>query len=264
MVYYKIDPETGKIQRDERGYKMTSGEGTMQAVLDDVLARSQDQYNRLNETRQQLKLVRAELVETIQDLNTNKRSRRQDLKKIEELEAEVRRLEGEIRTLQQRVDELTEEKQRLETEVGEQRRQIAFLEEEKNEKDIKIAELEKEIGRLQLISTTRGGTGSGGAAPKPEWTLQTGVKGEVISVNPDWNFVVIKLSDEFVSEVFEGDRAGAVSGMEVMVRRPGEGGRFVAKMRMISVRQAEKVGIADIDVDWQQLPVEKGDVVFFQ
>ena len=38
---------------------------------------------------------------------------------------------------------------------------------------------------------------------------------------------------------------------------------FVTKVRLIQVNKAEKRGICDILPDWQQLPVEQGDVVFF-
>lgn len=255
-TYYARDA-LGKVLRDDRGYKMTSGNGTMQAVLDDLLARSQEQYGRLNATREQLKQLREETVDIIRELNTNKRARRQDLKKIEDLEAEVRRLSDEIVQQKQMIAELEEEKQRLEAEIGEQRRQIAFLEEEKAEKDVKIAELTKEIDRLKVTQTSR----SGLVVARSELTLQNGTKGHIVNVNRKWNFAVIKMTDEFAAEV--ASQGGGVTGLELMVRRPGDEGQFVAKVRMISSRQAEKIGIADIDADWQQLPVEAGDIVFF-
>jgi len=54
MTYYRIDPITQKVQIDPMGNKVISGEGTMQEVLDDLLAKAGDQYARLNKTANSL------------------------------------------------------------------------------------------------------------------------------------------------------------------------------------------------------------------
>ena len=51
--------------------------------------------------------------------------------------------------------------------------------------------------------------------------------------------------------------------LELLLRRPGEGGKFVTKLKLVQVRRADKLGIADILTSWQQLPVQKDDVVFY-
>ena len=107
MSYYQIDPITGKTVPDPiSGMPLTKGPGTMQGVLDDILGKAEKQYTRLNKTRQQLKTVREELVDTINTLNALKNEHRMKLKEIEELKATIEQLKGEINSLKEQIDQL--------------------------------------------------------------------------------------------------------------------------------------------------------------
>jgi len=48
-----------------------------------------------------------------------------------------------------------------------------------------------------------------------------------------------------------------------MVRRPGEKGEFVTRIRLRQTIRDKNIVIADILADWKQLDVQKGDVVYF-
>lgn len=264
MRYYKVDPVTGKAERDVQGRKITTGEGTMQGVLDDLLGKSEEQLNRLNATRQQLADLRIELVATIREANRTKGDQRRALKKIEELEAEINRLNNEIVGLKQNIAELEEAKRSLEETITEQQRQMAQLEEQKVEKDATIDMLREELKKYEDAikrPTAAGDTRpAGGPAPTFRGQIGPGQKGTVAAVNADWNFVVVNLSDEFMAELLSDEEAG-IPQVGLMVRRPD--GQFVTKIKLLQVKQSEKLGVCDMLPDWQQAPVEKGDVVFY-
>jgi hypothetical protein len=58
----------------------------------------------------------------------------------------------------------------------------------------------------------------------------------------------------------------ALPQVEMMVRRPGlktAAGDFITRIRLRQVVRDQALFTADVLPDWQQHPVEKGDVVFF-
>ncbi len=82
------------------------------------------------------------------------------------------------------------------------------------------------------------------------------------NLQPEWNFAVIGLGDQFMEELLSDESAG-IPQVELMIRRPGPTGAFVTKVRLIQVKKEDRLGICDILPDWQQAPVEKGDVAFY-
>jgi len=101
---------------------------------------------------------------------------------------------------------------------------------------------------------------------KTSANLKQGPKGKVSAVNPDYNFVVIELTDEFMTELYTNDEAAqpvTPADIELTISRPGTPEKFITKVRMVQIRKDQKKGVADVLVDWQQMPVEKGDNVYF-
>ena len=265
MQYYKIDPATQKIERDEFGQKKTDGPGTMQEVLDEAIRKAEAQYNRLNETREQLEDTRIELVDTIVELNNTKVRQRQSLNKIEDLEEQIVQLNGEIRNLKQQIERLEEEKRELEDQIAEQKQQVALLEEQRLEDQAEIERLKKDNDDLRKrLGDFKRDQGPQPAVPATQFegVIEPGQKGEVIRVNSEWKFVVIELTDAFLREILGDDLSGPVPGIELMLKRPGPEGEFVTKVKLLSVKKDEKLAIADVLTDWQQVPVEAGDVLF--
>ena len=268
MNYYKIDPATGKPERDSLGNKITTGEGTMQSVLDEVLSKSEEQLNRLNATREQLVSVREELVATITELNKLKRKERLSLKKIDDLNSNISDMENKISALNDKIAELKEEKSGLEDQIAEQKRTIADNEDKLAESDLEIKRLKAELkkyndlnsntGQHVATSTTtaKGGTGTFTGQIEP------GDKGVVVAVNSEWNFVIVKLNDQFMKELTSDEQAG-IPQITVMVKKPGKTKEFVTKAKLIQIKKADKLGIFDMLPDWQQMPVSKGDIIFY-
>lgn len=268
--YYKIDPVTGGPARDGQGRRVTSGPGTMQGVLDTVLGKSEEQLNRLNATRQQLTDLRKEFVSTVEEYNQLKQGQRRTLKECDDLKQQIVQLKGEIEPLKQDIAVLKEEKRSLEDTIVEQRRDVARLQEDNTEKAATIDLLNEQIRKFDVTAKQAPAAGASAAtAPvgsEPGRTFQGNVapgrKGSVVAVNREWNFAILDLSEQFMAELLS-DSAAGIPRVELMVKRPGPTDVFVAKVRLIQVRQDEKLGICDILTDWLQAPVETGDVVFF-
>jgi uncharacterized protein YoxC len=266
MSYYKMDPVTGKPATDPMGRRIMEGPGTMQGVLDELLAKAAEQYDRLNQTRQQLAAVRQELVSTIEDLNARKKELRAALAEIERLKAEIERLNGEIKKLKEQIAQLQEEKKALQDEVAEKNRQIEALKEEVQEKNAAIEQLKQELDKRPTTTSDNAprpeGPGADVAPPVPA-TLGHGEKGKVEALDEAWNFVVVKLDERFMKDLLGDNLAGQLPTVDLFVKRPDEGQQFVTKIRLIQVRRDQGLGIADVLPGWTQQPVQKGDVVFY-
>jgi len=272
--YYLRDPvETyllggeHKILRDERGFKIIDGKGTMQHLLTEILARAEEQYNRLNETREQLRLLREELINTITDLNQEKNSHRDSKKRIQDLEAEVRDLKSQIRDLESKIRDLELEIRTLQDEKTELQRELTIVKEERDKLrfDLQKAEAEAREYRAKYESTI--GESDGGYDPGAliKVDMPEGIKGEVIAVDSTWGFVVFKAPASFFEELKTGTRplAERVPRIDLMVRRPGETGAFVAKIRLSNVKPSQGLGVADIISDWKINEIQKGDLIFY-
>ena len=265
MQYYQLDPVTLQPARDPAtGQKMVSGAGTMQEVLDDVLAKAAAQLARLNETRQQLTDIREELIRVITELNERKATLRLRLREIVDLKDQITRLETRIKQLEGEVEGLKQEKRALEAQVADLQGQAEKLNQEKADLEELNKQLKKEIADLRKgVDATKKTDGTGEGVPVQMAKMERGAKGAVITVNPTWNFVVLKLNDVCLNEVIAEN--GVVLPAELFVKRPARDGqeeKFITKVRLIQANRGQKIGVADILTDWQQAPVQDGDIVF--
>jgi len=273
MSYYKVDPVTLKHERDPiTNQKITSGPGTTQGVLDDLLKKAEEQYDRLTATRQQLTTVRIELVETITELNSRKTTLREKLNKIVELNAEIMRLNGVIAELRNEIEDLKDQIAGLENRIADLEAEKRVLEEEKENLDLKnqqlqdiVRELRGEIDRLKQIT----GLGdesvtmaSGPIMSTESLKLTPGVAGNVVSVDEKHGFVVMRLTPNFVEEMVNARTDDRFPLVELIIKRGDE--TFVSKTRITSMQQDKKLGIGDIMRSWQQMPIQEGDVVIYQ
>ncbi len=267
--YFLRDPETGKPKVNEiTGMKITEGPGTMEAVLEDVLEKAEAQLARLNATREELIKTREELVTTITDLNQRKDELRKANKKIDELEAEIERLNNKIADLEAQIRQLEAQIQSLKDEIDEKERKISELEEDLEEEKLKYEDLEEKYVELKnIVDGLQTGERGGDARPPVLGvrTITRGQKGKIAAVDSKYHFVAINVSDKFIAELFkdrEEEEAG-IPQVELIVKRPGEDGEYVTKVELVQIRKKEKVGVANILTNWQQLPVKQGDIVYY-
>lgn len=269
MSYYKIDPITLKIMRDPTGYPVTSGDGTMQGLLDELNEKAADQLNTLNKTRQQLESARQELVSVITELNSRKTNLRESLAEIVKLNTTIDDLQSTVRSLEGQVADLEQQKRDLEDQVAVQAQEIEQFKAEIADRDATIAQQRSRIEEL-IGQVGKAGGPIIGASSAYLRDVETGTKGSVVSVNPEWNFVIIELNDTFMAEIeamkeilAKSDLAGSTPSVELLLKRGGPNGEFVAKVRLIQMKSDKKLGVADILADWQQLPILPGDVAIY-
>lgn len=259
MTYYKRDPVTQKIIYDEFGRPVTDGPNTMQSVIDLLQKKQREQLKRLNDTRDQLKKLREEYVLTVIELNKWKRELRERLVEIVQLKQKIAELEAKIRELEAKIQQLENEKKALEEEVQELRRQITELNDIIANKDILIKNQSNEIARLKGII-------AGAEGPIVSIDLPPGQKGAVVSVNEDWNFVVVELTDECMKQLLGDDLQRPLPTAEFWVRRriSEERDAIMGRVRLREIRREKKLGIADVLLQYKQGPLLIGDVVFVQ
>ncbi len=256
--YYKVDM-MGKIETDPAGMPMTTGKGTMDEILNEVLGNAEKQLENLNKARQQLTILRTELVDTITELNTRKTSLRKALSEIKGLNERISDLEGQVRQKEEQVAAVIAEKQALEEQIAAKDQQIAKLTEQAQMQEDEIKSQQKTIKELRGQMSQSAASAMAAISVK----LDAGVKGKVVSVNPEWNFAVLELDAACLKQLLGSDLSGDMPMAELMVRRTGSNGAFVAKVRLNKMNREEKLVIADILTDWQQMPVAEGDIVFF-
>lgn len=261
-LFYKLDPVTGKRFKDPvSGYYVTQGPGTMQPLLDELIEKAENQLNRLNETRQQLLVIRQELEATITDLNSTKTRLREALNKIVQLDAEIGRLNSEIDKLNGEIATLNDRIAQLEDTIREKDREIGVLTEKLSDRDLEIKNLKEHIRKLEIEIRRVTQPGSGGV--DTAIVLGDGVKGRVIAVDNKWKFVVVELSQEFIDELTKESRIGldlTQLNLQFDLMRPaGQGRAYVCRIRLREARIDEKLGLGDILTEWQQIPIRIGD-----
>ena len=245
------------------GEYSTKGTGTMRELLDQVLDRATKQYATLKETRGELQKLREELSATIEDYNKIKHDARADKKAVEDKGKEVDRLGEEITTLKSKVSGLDDEKKTL----------TAAVTDFKKDNETKLAQIDDLSKKLKerdaTIQTMKGTPEHKGPAPVAQAEAYQGApgdKGKIVAVDDKLKFVVIDLSPAAMTELVGEQRDRPMPQVEMMVRRPGlksATGSFVTRIKFREVVRQKNLVVADILGDWQQLPVEINDVVFF-
>jgi len=259
MTLYKKDA-LGKDELDEMGNKKTTGEGTSQGVIDELVKKSGEQLNRLNETRQMLTIVRDELIDTITDYNKRKGELRKCYKDIDNLKAELDKVTKELEDLKPKVKAAEDAKKAAEERAADFEKQVA-------DRDEKIKELEIDLKKEKERAKVAQQTTDGNIVPAAQFNFTPGIKGKIVAVNERWNYVLIEFDEAFLKEAMGDDLANparpAPVGCQMSVKRTGTPELFITKIRLTQVRAKEKHGIGDVMIDWKQTAVKEGDIVFF-
>lgn len=262
--FYQVGPDGKYVIDPLTGGPATEGEGTMDELLKRAQDRAKAQYNVLLATRSELTKTRTELVDTIEDLNRQKKEGRDDKREIDNLNAEVSRLttnlrqkEQELETANENLEEARSQIEELNDTVAEQGEQISELEGKVEEQDQIIRELKGAAG-LQIVQTAD--------IALQEGVLTPGDKGKIVDCNDEWKYAIIAFSPEFITELVGADRSRALPAIEVMVRRPGIediDSAFVTRLKLRQIIRDKNIVIADVLPDWQQKGVQVGDIVFY-
>ncbi len=272
MSYYKIDPVTMKPARDPlTNLKISTGEGTTQGVIDDVLDRAKAQFDILIETRGALTVTRIELIDTINELNGRKITLREKLAVIVDLNNQIAALNNTISDLRSQIDELKDHVRSLEGDIANLQQEKVILEETNETLTIKTEDqlnIIKDLrGQIAVLTSGVGGGGPGDIIGTKRFegkriNIIPGVKGTVASVDQKHLFVVMDLNPEFITDLLSVLTDGSLPLIELLVKRGEE--QFVTKVRIRQLKQDQHLAIADILPNWQQSPIEVGDLIFLQ
>ena len=251
---YVLDPLTGK--------PATEGEGTMADLLKKAYDRAKSQHSNLLATRCELEKIRTELVGTIEELNKQKSDSRLDKRDIEKLNGEVSQLNTSLKEKEAQLEAANESLKEAQEQAAELKDTVDGLQDEVGACNEKIAELEQVVRDLRgkndaIVPST--------SIAVAEGVLTPGDKGKIVGCNDEWKYAIVEFSPDFMSELIGPARDRALPQCEVMVRRAGVENLDEAFVTRLKLRQAirdKNIVIADILSDWQQKPVQLGDVVF--
>lgn len=260
--YFQVDATGAYVNDPLTGRPATEGEGTMDDLLDKAYERAKSQYANLLATRSELTRVRTELVDAIEELNKQKSDGRLDKADIEKLNGEVSQLNTSLKAKESELESAKENLKEAQEQAAELKDTVDGLQDEVGACNEKIAELEQVIRDLRgknvnIVQTTM--------APVAEGVLTPGDKGKIVGCSDEWKYAIIEFSSEFMSELIGPARDRALPQCEVMVRRPGVEDADAAFVTRLKLRQAirdKNIVIADVLSDWQQKPVQVGDLVF--
>ncbi len=256
--FFLMDPVTSKPVRDPiTNQRIIDGPGTMRGVLDEVVASAEQQLNRLHETRHQLVALRKECTDVTVELNRRKQELRTAL-------CEVVDRDGQIVALQRSVAE----------------RDMAIAEKDDQLSDLNtrlvqsehVTELQvEELGRLsnsvafwrKRYEDFRGEAGD--VQPDTWLTMSRGLKGRVVSVDADHDFVILELNPDFVNEYSRAMSHDNTIPPPAMIVTRKQGGQedFIAKVELGTVDVSQKLGVGAVLASWKQGDILVNDCVVY-
>ncbi len=265
--YYVLDQTTGKYVISELdGKPKKDGPGSMAALLEEMLNRAMAQKAVLEKTRGELTKAREMITSLVTEMNKMKTDWRVTKRELKESREECEKLKEEKAALEAQVAKLTAEKKELTAELADAKAEI-------EKRDSEIAGLREQIEQqAKLIKEFKdriAGKGIPGGATQDGVAvsvLTAGVKGKVVDANDEYKFVIIEFTDDALIEMTGPERANPLPQLEMNVRRKGRqsaSGEFVTRVKIRQVVKGKNLVVADILTDWQQVAVEKDDVVFF-
>jgi len=267
--YYAMDAN-GQPALDPIDKKMTAkGPGSMQELLDQLFERAKAQQVTLNKTRAQLTKLRELLTASVGDVNKVKTEARTAKKEAKEAREQATAALAEKETLETRIAKLTAEKKELAAEVADAKNEAERLNEAKvtlNDELAKVKETNEELKKRMSGGGNRVAVAMADASAAANVTLSAGDKGKIIEANDELKFAIIEFGDDAMTEMVGSDRQNPLPQLEMNVRRIGRqsaSGEFVTRIKLRQAVRGKNFVVADILSDWQQVTVEKGDVVFF-
>ena len=260
--YYLMENVDGKLKvkkSEATGQKITTGKGTMDDLLKDVLEKAQLQYKRLNDTRIQLESVRKELETVIGLLNAEKQSHRSSKVTIKNQRNEIARLQSTIDDRDAEIAKQKREISNLNDEVTERDKQILKyvddirqIEIQVRRKDEEILALKDKLAGQPIVGTTQNKVAT--------IVLSPGEKGKIVNVNKEFGFVVIQLNDIAKNEITANGTGFAPAEMFVYRKENGVD-TIVSKIRITNPPDDKNISIADIVYGWTQTPIKDGDIL---
>ncbi len=216
------------------------GPPTMDGPLNQMVSAAQHQLTRLNNTRSELADTKTMLANTRETLQITSNDLVVARRTIEDQNATIEARNATINEKEVAIQKLEKEKTDLLANVETLKQQTDDLETENRDLTDANAVLQAKVMDLDKMVN-------------PELrkaALPKGQLGSVTLVNPEWNFVIMRLSPEITKNI--------TPNLELLIHRSD---RFVGKVRVQTM--VDNLAVAEIVSDWQQMPCEKGDYVMY-
>jgi hypothetical protein len=256
--YFKIDRATMKPQRDPiTRERIRTGHGTMQAVLQEVVAASEEQLNRLNATRHQLTVLREETTEAAVELNTRKQELRESLCSIVKRDSKIDSLQSDIQDRENTINEHHETIVSLEGQLLDSEHLAALQLEDMERLTNNVAYWRQRYNDL---------AGKGTLPTRRTWTtMSRGQKGTVATVDNALNYVVMELNDAFVDEYRQAMESESTQPPPelMIVRQHNAEDVFIAKVKLGTVDIHKGLAVGAVLSSWQQDIIRKDDRVLY-
>ncbi len=213
---------------------------TMDGQVRALQLAARNQFETLEETKETLETTRGTLAQTRSTLESTEATLDQTRETVARLEGDIRTRDSQLAQRNSEIMQLEDEKLSLEQDIEVARDQIQQqmnqLADARAEYESLQQAYEDEVRRSLALSATDTG----------DVIMSSDVTGRILSVNPEWNFVVLDIGSD------EGMRANAV----MLVHR---GPELVGKIRISDVRSDISVG--EILLDSMLLSIHRGDSV---
>ena len=216
------------------------GPPTMDGPLNQMVSAAQHQLTRLNNTRSELADTKTMLANTRETLQITSNDLVIARHTIEDQNATIEARNATINEKEVAIQKLEKEKTDLLANVETLKQQTTDLETENRDLTDANAILQAKCMDLDKMVN-------------PELrkaALPKGQLGSVAFVNPEWNFVIMRLSPKITKNI--------TPNLELLIHRND---RLVGKVRVQTM--VDNLAVAEIVSDWQQMPCEKGDYVMY-
>lgn len=208
----------------------------MHISINKLFALTDNRYEELAQAYADLDVMDARLAETNRVLLATQDELARTKQRVAELENVRDQLEADLARANTRITELETEKVNLENEIDDLNSKIITCEEDMRDMEDEKSSLEQQLticqGQLNPLARQ----------------VPDGLSGEIVYVNPDWNYVVLDLgSDDDLTPT-----------VTMLVHRNKE---LIG--RLVISHVTEKMSIAEIQRDWMNAPIRAGDTVFY-
>lgn len=185
-----------------------------------------------------------ELFDTYNDLKTERDAHAATRAELARTRQELADTRAELARTQQQLEQTRQQLAQARQQIGELETQVAGLEAQVEDFKFEVASHQETIrSQEDEIIRLRAQLGFG----EGDITEVPAVAGKVLLVNPEWNFVVVDLGRE--------DKL--LPNVEMIVHR---GEQMIGRVRISAVM--DRISVAEIERDWQQIPIQEGDRVF--
>jgi hypothetical protein len=245
--HMKLKPEAikqyYKIGDDGKPSKVTTGAGTMDDALLEVLVNAGRQFDRLNDTRTGLTENRNTLGTTSNLLVRTEGTLGTTSNSLVKAEGDLAVVKTDLEKKVTQITDLTAEVETGKADIEKKANEIAKLGEKLSESESKIEAGKRYIAKVERELKSCLGQSDTNALPR-------GVQGQISVVNTNWNFVVMEILPD----------SGIVPLSDITVQRADQ---FVGKVRISEVRRDLRIALGEILMEYQQKVPVRGDTVFY-